>query len=131
LVEVLYNKPASVIPKIHPPYNQRLTQPVKEVSTRNLTGGKGYTLPPSLRRLSRNCGSFDVSETCGLPLPITGIAFTFFIKLQQNYILPTGTEEIMDSLALLVSKIHESVITGACQWCFKQRNTVFLSMLTI
>jgi hypothetical protein len=58
------------------------TQHLTEMSTRNLLtgGGEGVksgrrvgltTVPPSVSRLSKKCGSLDL---CGLPPPVTGIA---------------------------------------------------------
>jgi hypothetical protein len=54
------------------------------MSTRNLLGGKGLTiLPPSVSRLSRKCGSLDISSTACYRDSFTFIAVRVITGIQR------------------------------------------------
>jgi hypothetical protein len=63
---------------------QRFTRPLTEISTRNLSGGVKHgrrvrlttsLLPES--RMSKNCGTLDVSQPHKPPRRVTDYSFTF------------------------------------------------------
>jgi hypothetical protein len=62
------------------------TQPLTEMSTRNLPRAKGRparrltTSMPPVSRLARECGSLDISQPCGPLQLVTGLALPFFIN---------------------------------------------------
>jgi hypothetical protein len=68
------------------------TQPLTEMSTRNLPGGKGRperksdSLTAIFERLSRKCGILDVSQPYGPALHATGTALPFLPFYLSKYV---------------------------------------------
>jgi hypothetical protein len=66
------------------------TQPLTEMSTTNLPGGKGWpahkavSLTWSVSRLSRKCVNLDVSPPFRPSRPVTGIALLFFLRTHED-----------------------------------------------
>jgi hypothetical protein len=75
LLLIYLTLPAALGPGVHPASNRRFWG-VKCGRCVDLT-----SLPPSVSRLSRQCGIINISQPCRPPWPVTGTALLFLLSL--------------------------------------------------
>jgi hypothetical protein len=91
------------------------TQPLTEMSTRNISGGKGRPAHKAnslmtIYELTEKCRTFEVSQHCGPPQPVTGIDLSLHLPCYFIY----STLPNLDLLIKPWKKI--SVVLMCCGW---------------
>jgi hypothetical protein len=108
----------------------RSTQPLTEMSARNLPGGKVRPARKAdnltaVSRISGKCGSLDTSQSYGPPRPITGIAspiFYFTFRVSDGYAILDILNMMQPSSQTIQNGIINMIIMHMSQFVFILQN---------